>query len=58
VQLPADVAALYPAGTLFGVAVNDAVVELRPELEADAETPPDVDPPSGGATRAHPGDGG
>lgn len=36
-QLPPDVTALYPAGTLFRVAVNDAVVELRPELEAEAE---------------------
>lgn len=40
-QLPADVATLYPAGTLFEVTVNEAVVELRPELEADAE--PDDD---------------
>jgi putative ABC transport system ATP-binding protein len=31
VQLPAEVAARYPAGTLFHVSVADNVVELRPE---------------------------
>jgi ABC-type lipoprotein export system ATPase subunit len=36
-QLPADVAVLYPAGTLFRVAVNESVVELHPELDAEAE---------------------
>lgn len=36
-QLPADVTALYPAGTLFRVAVNESVVELHPEREADSE---------------------
>ncbi len=35
VQLPADVAARYPAGTLFRVAVADEVVELRPERESE-----------------------
>jgi ABC-type lipoprotein export system ATPase subunit len=37
VQLPAEVAARYPAGTLFHVSVADDVVELRPE-EADQDT--------------------
>jgi putative ABC transport system ATP-binding protein len=31
VQLPAEVAAYYPAGTLFHVSVEDNVVHLRPE---------------------------
>lgn len=33
VQLPAAVAALYPPGTLFEVAVADSVVELHPQAE-------------------------
>jgi putative ABC transport system ATP-binding protein len=33
VQLPADVTARYPAGTLFQVAVTGDVVELRPETD-------------------------
>jgi putative ABC transport system ATP-binding protein len=44
VQLPPEVAARYPAGTLFRVAVaDDDVVELRPQYPADAETEADAD---------------
>jgi putative ABC transport system ATP-binding protein len=35
VQLPADVAARFEAGTLFHVAVDDDIVELRAEHEVD-----------------------
>jgi putative ABC transport system ATP-binding protein len=34
-QLPPDVTTIYPAGTLFRVAVNESVVELHPERAAD-----------------------
>jgi ABC-type lipoprotein export system ATPase subunit len=34
-QLPADVTALYPAGTLFRVVVSESGVELRPEVETE-----------------------
>ncbi len=37
VQLPPDVTAVYPAGTLFQVAVTGDGVELRPEAETDDE---------------------
>jgi ABC-type lipoprotein export system ATPase subunit len=51
VQLPAEVAALYPAGTLLHVAVRDAVVEMRPEPEAgwrDTEQAPGTTDPEAG----------
>ena len=37
VQLPAEVAARYPAGTLFHVSVDDNVVQLRPEEHLDQD---------------------
>ena len=37
-QLPQDVIAMYPAGTLFHVAVNESIVELRPQRELDDES--------------------
>ena len=37
VQLPAEVVARYPPGTLFRVAVEGTVVELRPEHEVESE---------------------
>jgi putative ABC transport system ATP-binding protein len=37
IQLPPEVAALYPAGSLFQVVVTDIGVELRPEAEAEPE---------------------
>jgi ABC-type lipoprotein export system ATPase subunit len=43
VQLPPDVAARYPAGSLFRVVVTDTAVELRPETLAEdqsGEEPP------------------
>lgn len=43
VQLPAEIAALHPPGTLFHVAVVDSVVELRPEEQADTDPNPKVD---------------
>lgn len=39
VQLPAEIAAHYPAGTLFHVSVADNVVQLRPEDDLDEGTP-------------------
>ncbi len=39
VQLPAEVVARFPPGTLFRVAVEGTVIELRPEREADGEAP-------------------
>lgn len=39
VQLPPDVAIRYPPGTLFRVAVEDNVVELRPEREEGESGP-------------------
>lgn len=44
VQLPVDVAARYPAGSLFRVVVTDAAVELRPEATGDEES--GEEPPS------------
>jgi putative ABC transport system ATP-binding protein len=38
VQLPAEVAARYPAGSLFRVIVTDTAVELRPESPPGAES--------------------
>lgn len=38
VQLPPDVAARYPAGSLFRVVLTDATVELRPEMRAGEES--------------------
>jgi ABC-type lipoprotein export system ATPase subunit len=38
VQLPAEVAARYPAGSLFRVIVTDTAVELRPEAPAGEES--------------------
>ena len=35
VHLPAEIAARYPAGTLFEVSVADSVVQLRPEEEQE-----------------------
>jgi putative ABC transport system ATP-binding protein len=43
IQLPAEVAALYPAGSLFRVVMTDSAVELRPA--ADAEPEPGAEPP-------------
>lgn len=41
VQLPAEVAARYPAGSLFHVVVTNTAVELRPEqLDDDSATNP------------------
>ena len=43
VQLPPDVAAQYPAGSLFRVVVTDTAVELRPQTSSedeDGEDPP------------------
>ncbi len=37
VHLPAEVAALYPAGTLFRVIVTDTGVELRPESREEEQ---------------------
>jgi putative ABC transport system ATP-binding protein len=37
IQLPAEVAALYPAGSLFQVVVTDTAVELRPEAQDEPE---------------------
>ncbi|HTX11927.1 MAG TPA: ATP-binding cassette domain-containing protein [Solirubrobacteraceae bacterium] len=42
VQLPSEVAALYPAGSLFRVVVTDSVVELRPETPSGGEGAPDA----------------
>ena len=42
VQLPAEVAARFPAGTLFHVSVDDNVVRLRPE-DHPVERSPDQD---------------
>jgi putative ABC transport system ATP-binding protein len=42
VQLPAEIAANFPAGTLFHVSVDDNVVQLRPE-EDPSEGIPDQD---------------
>jgi putative ABC transport system ATP-binding protein len=39
VQLPAEVMARFPPGTLFRVAVEDTVIELRPEREAEGDEP-------------------
>jgi ABC-type lipoprotein export system ATPase subunit len=39
-QLPAEVAALYPPGSLFEVVVTDDTVELRPEGPTDDQPPP------------------
>lgn len=39
VQLPAEVVARFPPGTLFRVTVEGTVIELRPEREADGEAP-------------------
>jgi hypothetical protein len=43
VQLPAEVVARYPPGTLFRVAIEDTVIELRPEHEAGSEPPGGVE---------------
>ena len=45
VQLPAEIAARYPPGTLFQVAFADPVVELRPEMQPDGEDDPEGTPP-------------
>jgi putative ABC transport system ATP-binding protein len=37
VQLPAEVAARFPAGTLFHVSVDDNIVQLRPEEHLDQD---------------------
>jgi putative ABC transport system ATP-binding protein len=42
VQLPAEVAARYPAGSLFRVVVTDSAVELRPESASGDEEAPEV----------------
>lgn len=36
VQLPGEVAALYPAGSLFQVVLKEDLVELRPEVEEES----------------------
>jgi putative ABC transport system ATP-binding protein len=38
VQLPADVAARYPAGSLFQVVVTETGVELRPEISSEEDS--------------------
>ena len=39
VQLPAEVVARYPPGTLFRVAVEGTVIELRPERQVESDDP-------------------
>jgi putative ABC transport system ATP-binding protein len=50
VQLPPEIAARFPAGTVFTVTVEDDVVQLRPETaaEPDADTRADEPPQTNG----------
>ncbi|HTU86775.1 MAG TPA: ATP-binding cassette domain-containing protein [Solirubrobacteraceae bacterium] len=47
IQLPPEVAALYPAGSLFRVVLTDSAVELRPEADAEAASAADSSDSSG-----------
>jgi len=55
VQLPAEVVARYPPGTLFRIAVEGTVVELRPEHEVESEAPGDAGSQTSGSDEGRPG---
>lgn len=46
VQLPPEVAAQYPAGSLFRVVLTDSAVELRPQADTEDDDRPQADSPA------------